>query len=58
MAWANNKSDDIDIIKEMQKNSDLVANGVNREGKIAIDSYSLIGFSHAYREMKKFCEVR
>jgi hypothetical protein len=56
MAWANSKSDDIDIIKEMQKNSDLVMSGAARDGKIAIDSYSLIGFSHAYKEMNRVCE--
>lgn len=58
MAWANNKSDDIEIIKEMQTNSDLIISGVARDSKIAIDSYSLIGFSQAYREMKNLCEER
>ena len=57
-AWANNKSDDIDIIKEMQKNSELVISGVDRRSKVAIDSYSLIGFSRSYKEMKRICEVK
>jgi hypothetical protein len=57
-AWANNKSDDIDIIKEMQKSSDFIVSGVARDSRIAIDSYSLIGFPTAYQEMKRVCEER
>jgi hypothetical protein len=58
MAWANNRSDDIDIIKEMQKNPDLIVSGVARDGKIAVDSYSLLGFVSAYQKMKQVCEER
>lgn len=55
MAWANDKNDDIDVIKEMQKASDMVITGIARDGKIAIDTYSLIGFSQAYEKMKQVC---
>jgi hypothetical protein len=57
-AFANKKSDDIDILKEMQKNADLVVSGVTREGKLAIDSYSLIGFSKAYKKMQEVCAAQ
>jgi hypothetical protein len=57
-AWSNKKSDDIDILKEMQKSSDLVVSGVTRDGKMAIDSYSLIGFVKAYRKMQEVCRVQ
>ncbi|NBV06125.1 MAG: hypothetical protein EBS06_02680 [Proteobacteria bacterium] len=55
VAWANNKNDDIDIIKEMQRVEEFVVTGVTREGKIASDTYSLIGFSQAYKKMKENC---
>lgn len=54
-AFANKKSDDIDILKEMQKNANLVVSGVTREGSLAIDSYSLIGFVKAYKKMQEVC---
>lgn len=57
-AWSNKKDDDIDILKEMQKSSDLVVSGVTRDGKMAIDSYSLIGFVKAYRKMQEVCRVQ
>ncbi len=55
LAWANDKNDDIDIIKEMQKNEDFVVIGVARDGKIASDTYSLIGFAESYAAMKELC---
>ena len=56
IAWANDKNDDIDVIKEMQKHDDMIVSGVGREGKIATDTYSLIGFVQAYLKMKQVCE--
>lgn len=56
MAWANDKNDDIDVIKEMQKHEEMVVTGIARDGKIAKDTYSLIGFANAYESMKKICQ--
>jgi hypothetical protein len=56
LAWANDKNDDIDVIKEMQKHDDLVVSAVARDGKIATDTYSLIGFIQAYSKMKETCK--
>lgn len=56
IAWAESTSDDIEIIKEMQKNADLSISGVDRAGKIAVDTYSLIGFTNAYQKMKETCQ--
>ncbi len=55
MAWANNKNDDIDIIKEMQKGGEMVITGVARDGKMAVDTYSLKDFSLAYEKLKSIC---
>lgn len=56
MAWANDKNDDADIIKEMQNSAEMVVSGVARDGKIAIDTYSLIGFIHSYKKVKEACQ--
>jgi hypothetical protein len=55
-AWANNKNEDIDIIKEMQKHEDVVVTAVGRDGKVATDTYSLVGFIPAYKKMKQICQ--
>ena len=55
VAWADDKNDDIDIIKEMQRVEEFVVSGVNRDGKLASDTYSLIGFRQAYLKMKEVC---
>lgn len=56
MAWANDKSDDINIIKELQKHDDFVVTGIAYDGKIATDIYSLVGFKLAYEKMKQICK--
>ncbi len=55
LAWANNKTDDIDIIKEMRRNLDVVVLGLNKKSQYASDTYSLIGFNQAYGKMKEAC---
>ncbi len=55
-AWANNKNEDIDIIKEMQKHEDFVVKSVAKDGKVASDTYSLVGFIQAYSKMKQICQ--
>jgi hypothetical protein len=56
IAWANDKSEDINILKEMQKNEDMIVSGVSVEGKIAADTYSLIGFSQSYKALQQTCK--
>jgi invasion protein IalB len=56
IAWANDKNDDIDVIKEMQKHDDMTISGVAFDGKISTDTYSLVGFVQAYKKMKEVCE--
>lgn len=55
IAWANDKNDDADIIKEMQNNADMIVSGVARDGKMSIDTYSLIGFANGYKKIKEIC---
>ena len=56
VAWANDKNDDADIIKEMQGNAEFIVTGIARDGKIAVDTYSLIGFVHSYKKLKEICQ--
>ena len=58
VAWANDKNDDADIIKEMQNNAEMIVTGVARDGKIAVDTYSLIGFVHSYKKLKEICQAQ
>lgn len=56
IAWAFNKNDDIEIIKEMQNSDDFIITSYNRSGKIIGDRYSLIGFNKAYIKLKEICK--
>ncbi|MDX2083462.1 MAG: invasion associated locus B family protein [Rickettsiales bacterium] len=56
VAWANDKADDIEIIKEMQRAEEFIVTAIARDGKIANDTYSLIGFAKAYKKMKETCD--
>lgn len=56
LAWANSKTDDIDIIKEMRRNLDVVVLGINKKNQYSSDTYSLIGFNQAYGKMKEVCD--
>lgn len=56
LAWANDKNEDIDVIKEMQKSSDMIVSGIDREGRVVSDTYSLIGFAQSYEKMQEICK--
>lgn len=54
--WAYTKNDDLDIIKEMQKNADFTITSFSKDNRIAKDRYSLIGFRQAYFKLKDICK--
>ena len=56
LAWADDNNDDIDIIKEMQRNEEVTITGTMRDNKTASDTYSLIGFAKAYAKLKEICK--
>lgn len=55
-AWANDKNEDIEIIKQMQQNPDLVVTAFGNDDNIFHDTYSLLGFGQAYSKMKTICK--
>jgi|APGre2960657444_1045066.scaffolds.fasta_scaffold165319_1 hypothetical protein len=57
IAWSQDKNEDIEIIKEMQKNADIIITSIANDGKIAIDTYSLIGFVESYNKLKQLCDL-
>lgn len=56
LAWSYSKADDIEIIKEMRKNLDVVVSGISKNNKYSQDTYSLIGFNQAFKKMKESCK--
>lgn len=55
LAWANDKNDDIDIVKAMRENLGVVVLGTNSQKKNSQDTYSLIGLGKALIKMKDIC---
>lgn len=55
-AWAYDNNQDIEITKQMQKNSDVIVSAVSIYNENVSDTYSLIGFVDAYKKMKKNCK--
>jgi hypothetical protein len=56
MLWANNKIDDINIIKAMQQQADFSITAVLENNKSSVYTYSLIGFTESYSLLKKICK--
>ena len=56
MLWANNKIDDINIIKAMQQQADFNITTVLANNKSSVYNYSLIGFKESYELLKKICK--
>ncbi len=55
IGWANDVDEDTEIIKELQKNVEMTIISSSDQNYITKDTYSLIGFSMAYRKMKEIC---
>jgi Invasion associated locus B (IalB) protein len=56
LAWANDRTDDIEIVKAMRLSRDFIVSGTSIDNSYSQDTYSLIGFMEAYHKMKKVCE--
>ena len=54
-AWAYNPDVDKKVISSMVKGSNLVVSGVSARGTKTKDTYSLSGFSAAYRSINQAC---
>jgi hypothetical protein len=57
-AYARDPSADATIVDAMIKGSRMRVEGVSSRGTKTVDSYSLSGFSSAYRSITKSCQVK
>jgi hypothetical protein len=57
-AYARDPSADATIVDAMIKGSQMRVEGVSSRGTETVDSYSLSGFSSAYRSITKSCQVK
>jgi len=58
MAWANDQPTDAAIVRAMKAGREMIVKGISSRGTKTSDSYSLKGFTAAYRAIGKACEVR
>ena len=56
IAWTNNKNDDFEIIKQMQKAFNFNIIATNEQGEFFEDYYSLLGFKMAFFRMQEVCQ--
>jgi len=57
-AWANSTADDAAIVKAMKAGSKMVVRGTSSRGTKTKDTYSLLGFTAAYKAMSRACGVK
>lgn len=57
-AWAINDKTDKEIVAEMKRGSRMVVHGTSARGTQTKDTYSLAGFSSAYRAISNKCKAK
>lgn len=57
-AWASNGDDDRKLVKAMKAGSKMIVRGVSWRGTKTKDTYSLLGFTAAYKGIGKACNVK
>lgn len=57
-AWAVNDKVDKEIVAEMKRGSRMVVHGTSSRGTQTKDTYSLAGFSSAYRAITNKCKAK
>ena len=55
--WAKDSQTDIAIVKAMIGGSQMVINGISSRGTRTTDTFSLKGFTAAYKAASKACEI-
>ena len=56
-AWIADSKIEFRMIKRMKKGSRIMITGYNKSGSQTIDHYSLMGFTKAYNQAKKSCNI-
>ena len=58
LAWHDSREVNRTLVKEMQGGLEMVAKGRSARGTKTVDTYSLRGFTAAYKAISKACNVR
>ncbi len=54
-AWAKNADTDKKLVTQMKAGSEAVLRGISKRGTVTTDTFSLKGFSKAYRTISEAC---
>lgn len=57
-AWATSEKTDRDIVAAMKRGSRMIVHGTSSKGTATKDTYSLAGFSQAYKAISAKCKKR
>ena len=57
-AWATSEKTDKEIVEAMKRGSRMIVHGVSSRGTATKDTYSLSGFSSAYRAISNKCKKK
>jgi invasion protein IalB len=57
-AWTRGTNDDKALVQQMIKGSTLTVAGESNRGTKTVDTYSLRGFTAAYKEINKACGIK
>ncbi len=57
-AWARSEKDERAMVRAMMRGSRMVVTGLSARGTRTADTYSLLGFTRAYRRVSKACGIK
>ena len=57
-AWSFSVSEDLKIINAMKSSLKLSVEGTSSRGTITTDTYSLLGFTKAYKKINEACQKK
>ncbi len=56
-AWASDAKADTALVQAMMKGRRMIVRGTSSRGTTTVDTYSLIGFTRAYRAIGRACKI-
>ncbi len=56
-AWAEDSETDLALVRAMSRGMTMIVNGTSTRDTLTTDTYSLIGFTAAYRAINRACGV-
>lgn len=57
-AWTKSRDHDQSMVREMIRGTDMIVKGTSRFDTLTTDTYSLLGFTAAYRAISQACGAR